>query len=108
MESALTVFVVSLLVHEDVSLHVPDELVGEKLRLLCRPQDVLSHVSHLSRRNQSLSLLLHKKRFKHYHMELTALYMEFYEVSEGRVLSVYLVVTKSLNNLRNVEQDGIL
>lgn len=105
MESALTVFVVSLLVHEDVSLHVPDELVGEKLRLLCRPQDVLSHVSHLSRTNQSLSLLLHKKRFKHYHMELTTL---FYEVSEGRVLSVYLVVTKSLNNLRNVEQDGIL
>lgn len=41
-------------------------------------------------------------------MELTDLYMEFYEVSEGRVLSVYLVVTKSLNNLRNVEQDGIL
>lgn len=41
-------------------------------------------------------------------MELTDLYMEFYEVSEGRVLSVYLVVTKGLNNLRNVEQDGIL
>lgn len=34
--------------------------------------------------------------------------MEFYEVSEGGVLSVYLVVTKGLNNLRNVEQDGIL
>ena len=34
--------------------------------------------------------------------------MEFCEVSEGRDLNVHLVVTKSLNNLRNVEQDGIL
>ncbi len=53
-ESALTVFVVSLLIHKDVGLHVPDELVGEKLRLLGRPQDVFPDVTHLSRNKSEL------------------------------------------------------
>ena len=43
----LTVFVVRLLVQVDVGLHVPDELVGEQLGGLGRPQDVLPHVAHL-------------------------------------------------------------
>lgn len=43
----LTVFLVSLLVQVDVGLHVPDELMSQKLRLLSRPQDVLSNVAHL-------------------------------------------------------------
>lgn len=38
---------VCLLVQVDVSLHVPDELVGQQLRLLGRPQDVLPHIPHL-------------------------------------------------------------
>lgn len=51
----LTVFVVTLLVQEDVGLHVPDELVGEELRLLGRPQDVLPHIAHLTRRQSAQS-----------------------------------------------------
>ena len=43
----LTVFVVALLIQVDVGLHVPDELMGQKLRLLGRPQDVFSNVTHL-------------------------------------------------------------
>ena len=31
----------------DVSVHVPYDLVGEQLRLLTRPQDVLPNVPHL-------------------------------------------------------------
>jgi len=53
--SPLTVLLVALLVHEDVGLHVPDELVGEQLRLLGRPQDVLPHVAHLSQRGRGQS-----------------------------------------------------
>ena len=48
----LTVFLVSLLVHEDVCLHVPDELVGQQLGLLRRPQNVLAHVAHLRGRQE--------------------------------------------------------
>lgn len=43
----LTVFLVSFIVQEYVGLHIPDKLVGEKLRLLSGPQDVLSHITHL-------------------------------------------------------------
>lgn len=43
----LTVFLVSLLIQEYVGLHVPDELMSQQLGLLCSPQDVFSHISHL-------------------------------------------------------------
>lgn len=42
-----TVFMASFLIQEYVGLHVPDELVSQKLRLLSGPQDVLSHITHL-------------------------------------------------------------
>lgn len=58
----LTVFVMSLLIHEDVGLHVPDELVGQKLRGLCSPQDVLSHIAHLSREQGQSSVTLQMVR----------------------------------------------
>lgn len=58
LESELTIFLVSLFIHEDVGLHVPDKLVGEKLGGLGRPQDVLSHISHLCRTEYPSSLLL--------------------------------------------------
>lgn len=43
----LTIFLVPLFVQVHVGLHVPDELMRQELRLLSRPQDVLSHVAHL-------------------------------------------------------------
>lgn len=50
---------VSLFIHEDVGLHVPDELVSKKLRGLRSPQDVLSHITHLNRAEcQSSSVVL--------------------------------------------------
>jgi len=51
--AGLTVFLVCFLVQVYVGLHVPDELVGQKLGLLSGPQDVLPHVAHLRRRGRS-------------------------------------------------------
>ena len=99
----LTIFVVCLFIQENVGLHVPDELVGKKLRRLCRPQDVLPHVTHLSTSRGDLQLLINisinlaaylKSHFAHF----------FHLLDEY----VYLIITESLYNLRNVEQDGIL
>lgn len=44
-----TIFLMALLVQIDVGLHVPYELMSEELGLLCSPQDVLTHVTHLSK-----------------------------------------------------------
>lgn len=46
-EKNLTIFLISLLIQVYVGLHVPDELMSQELRLLSRPQDVLSHITHL-------------------------------------------------------------
>lgn len=44
-----TVFLMAFLVQIDVGLHVPYELMSEELGLLRGPQDVLTHVAHLSK-----------------------------------------------------------
>lgn len=44
-----TIFLKALLIQVDVGLHVPYELMGEELGLLRGPQDVLPHVTHLSK-----------------------------------------------------------
>lgn len=43
----LTVFLAPFFIKENISLHIPNELVGKQLRRLRSPQDVLSYITHL-------------------------------------------------------------
>lgn len=48
----------SFFIHEDVSFHVPDELVSQELRFGSCPQDVFPNITHLQTSKDQSSLQL--------------------------------------------------
>jgi len=52
MAFSCTIILCAFLVLEYVGLHVPDKLMGYELRVLGCPQNKLSHITHLQKKQQ--------------------------------------------------------